>query len=129
MERREFFKSLITGGITVKSKPSKNLKKHQDIKLYSGPMQIPDWVITNLISHPILYRTQDRHYCMRYQNIKEVWLFRTAIPQHGQMVGEIIKTQKSKYRIHCWSAATRGKYKTVDELIQLYENPIHPRKL
>ena len=107
MERREFFKSLIAGGASMRERPrAKNRRAHHTgERLYHGPMEIPEDIVRIIAAHPAIKKTTCRHLVSRYANTGWVWLFRCQIPESRQMVGEIIRTPEGKIRVHCWSAA------------------------
>ena len=118
--RRDFFRSLIAGGATVRDTRGRKKVKHQDIRIYHGPMTIPAHVAEAVREDPTPHRTKDRHYVSRYAEADgTVWLFRCQVPAHRGMVGEIVQTPiGQRKRIHCWSAATPGEYRTPEELLR-----------
>lgn len=137
MERRAFFQSLIAGGATLR-KNRKHVKggHASDIRLYHGPMSIPLHVAEAVREDPTPHRATGRgtHLVSRYADADgTVWLFRCQIPATRQMVGEIVQAAiGQRKRIHCWSAATPGQYRTPDELLanrhQTPEGPTPARR-
>jgi hypothetical protein len=123
MERRDFFKSLIAGGATVRKNRKRAPKSHrQDIRLYHGPMQIPAHVYEAVREDPSPMRATGRgsHLVSRYADPDgTVWLFRCQIPAHRGMVGEIVQVPVGqRKRIHCWSAAQPAdSYREPSEII------------
>ena len=124
MERREFFKSLIAGGAI----PRKNRKhvQHTDAVLYRGPMTIPAHVYEAVREDPCLCHATGRpghgrkgHLVSRYAEADAtVYLFRCQIPASRQMVGEVVRTELGRLRVHCWTAASPGNY---DEPLAIVE--------
>lgn len=108
MERREFFQSLIAGGATVR-RTRKHVKHSEDVRLYHGPMSIPAYVYEAVREDPSPMRATGRggHLVSRYAEADgTVWIFRSQIPEHRGMVGEIVRTPIGRHRVHCWSSAT-----------------------
>lgn len=119
MERREFFQSLIAAGAPVR-KTRKHVRHEGDIRLYHGPMTIPEHVYEAVREDPTPHRATGRgtHLVSRYAEADAtVWLFRCQIPASRQMVGEIMRTPLGRIRVHCWSAARPGEYRTPGELL------------
>jgi len=126
MERREFFQSLIAGGATVRKTRKRVRGAHAaDIRLYHGPMTIPPHVAEAVREDPTPHRATGRgtHLNSRYAEADgTVWLFRCQIPAHRGMVGEIMRAPiGGRIRVHCWSAARPGEYKTPAERIAIQE--------
>ena len=119
MERREFFRSLIAGGAGVRQRPQDRNKqrRHVDEQLYRGPMTIPERVAGIVAEHPAIKKTTFRHLASHYSEGGITWVFRCQIPASRQMVGELVRTTDGKYRVHCWSVATPGEYRTPEELL------------
>ena len=122
MERREFFQSLIAGGATVRKNRKRVKGAHRlDIRIYHGPMQIPAHVSEAVREDPTPHRATGRgtHLVSRYAEADgTVWLFRCQIPTHRGMVGEIVQSPiGQRKRVHCWSAADPGEYRTPEELL------------
>ena len=113
MERREFFRALIAGGAVPKDTRGRKKVKHDDVRLYHGPMEIPPHVAQAVREDPTPHRTKDRHFVSRYAEADgTVYLFRCRIPASRQMVGEITQARiGQRKRICCWSAATPGEYR------------------
>lgn len=117
--RREFFQSLIAAG-AVPRKTRKAVKHAGDIQLYHGPMQVPEHVAECVREDPTPHKAtgRGRHWVTRYAEANgTVWLFRCGIPFHRGMVGEIVRTPLGRHRVHCWSAAELGEYKSPESLI------------
>lgn len=123
MERRDFFKSLIAAGATVKErKKHRNRRsRHESERIYHGPMAIPERIALIIAEHPAIKRTTHRHIVSRYAGDLDgwVWLFRCQIPAHRLMVGEIIRTTEGKIRVHCWSSADPERYTRGDDPQQI----------
>ena len=122
-DRREFFRSLIASGATIRS-TRKGVSHAGDIRIYHGPMTIPPHVAETVREDPSLYRRKSGcrgggHLLMRYvEPDGTVYLFRTRIPEHRGMVGEIVRTPISgRFRVHCWSAARLGEYRSPQDII------------
>jgi hypothetical protein len=117
--RQSFFRSLIVGGATVRDTRGRKKVKHLDIRLYHGPMLIPAHVAECVREDPAPHRTKDRHLVSRYVDVDgTVWIFRCQIPASRAMVGEIVQTPiGQRKRIHCWSAANPGEYRTPEDLL------------
>lgn len=117
--RREFFQSLIAVGATPR-RTRKGTKHAGDIQLYHGPMQVPEHVAECVREDPTPHKAtgRGRHWVTRYAEADgTVWLFRCGIPFHRGMVGEIVRTPLGRHRVHCWSAAELGEYKSPEALI------------
>ena len=123
MERREFFRSLIAAGAVPRKTRKRVPQSHAgDIRLYHGPMTIPPHVYEAVREDPTPHRATGRgsHLVSRFADPDAtVWLFRCQIPEHRGMVGEIVRTPIGRIRVHCWSAATPGGYRTPAELIEV----------
>jgi hypothetical protein len=120
--RRDFFGSLLSGGATVTNGLSGRKRGHDaatNAVLYRGPMRIPDDVRAAVEETPNIHRTRGgkRKLAMRYSADGVVWLFRYAVPAHGAMVGEVVRTIEGKYRVHAWQAAHPGEYRAATEFI------------
>lgn len=119
MERREFFCSLITGGVVPKQRAERRNRRahHANERAYHGPMQIPARIALIVAEHPTIKRTTDRHLVSRYAEGGWTWIFRCQIPESRAMIGEIVRTPEGNIRVHCWSAARPGEYRTPDSLL------------
>ncbi len=120
MERREFFKSLVAGGATVRKTKHRARGGHAgDVRLYRGPMTIPAHVAEMVREDPTPHRAIGRgsHLASRYSAGGWTWLFRCQIPASRQMVGEVIRKEHGGYRVHCWQTADPGAYRTPEELL------------
>lgn len=128
MKRREFFKSLIMSGATPRRTRKK--VKHADEHIYHGPMMIPAHVYEAVREDPMPHKATGRgtHWLMRYaEPDATVWLFRCQIPATRLMVGEIVRTNLGRYRVHCWSAADPARYTRGDEPAAIIANKLTPR--
>ena len=88
-------------------------------------MQIPAHVYEAVREDPTPHRSTGRgaHLVSRYAEADgTVWLFRCQIPEHRGMVGEIVRTPLGRTRVHCWSAADPGAYKTPTEQLERRDN-------
>jgi len=121
MDRRDFFRSLIAGGATVKERPARRNRRahHEATRLYHGPMLIPAYIANIVASHPGLAKTTHGHLVSRYADAMHTWLFRCQIPDSRAMVGEILRTPEGKLRVHCWSAARPvDTYREAEEIVR-----------
>lgn len=108
MERREFFRSLIAGGATVKVRAEHRNRKahHQNEVIHHGPMEIPERIASIVAEHPAIKRTtHGGKLVSRYAEGSWTWLFRCQVPATRLMIGEIVRTPEGNTRVHCWSAA------------------------
>lgn len=113
MERRDFFKSLVAGGATIKVRPERKNQRahHQGERIYHGPMEIPERVVSAVAQSPALAKTTHRHLISRYTDGEGwEWRFRSQIPEHRLMVGEIIRTPEGNVCVHCWASADLDRY-------------------
>lgn len=119
IERRGFFRRLVAAGAAITERPAaKNRRAHHKFqKLYHGPLLIPENVAAIIAEHPAIKKTTCRHLVSRYSFGGVTWLFRCQVPESRAMVGEITRTPEGNIRVHCWSAANPGRYRTPEELL------------
>jgi hypothetical protein len=130
-DRRNFLQQLVAGGATVRHTRKRVPRAHaNDIRLYHGPMTIPPHVAGAVREDPTPHRATGRgtHLVSRYADADgTVWLFRCQIPTHRGMVGEIVQSPIGRrIRVHCWSAATPGEYRTPEEITAREAAPAIP---
>ena len=127
-DRRHFLQSLIAGGATVR-KTRKHVPHTSDVRLYHGPMAIPERIAEAIWEDPTLHRATGRgtHLVSRFAELDgAVWLFRCGVPSHRGMLGEIVRTPLGRVRVHCWSAALPGKYREPSEIIECKAARLEP---
>ena len=112
MERRDFFRSLIAGGATVKEWPERKNHRahHKNTLIYHGPMSVPVRIVSIIADHPAIKKTTHGHLTSRYAESGWTWLFRCHIPEHRKMIGDIRRQPDGRIRVCCWSAADPLRY-------------------
>lgn len=124
--RRSFFRQLIATGATLRQRPlSRNrLAHHVNSLLFRGPMTIPEGV-ADAVAVSAVYRTTQRKLVLRHVTPDgTVWLFRTAVPEHRCLIGEIVRCPDKRYRVHCWTIAEPGAYRDAAERITAQRAPL-----
>jgi len=80
-------------------------KKHQDTRLYHGPIRLPESVVM-LSGAADVYRTTCRHPAIRLSHAGIVYLWR----EWGlgrDYIGEVVRTAAGGYRVHLWRVTSR----------------------
>jgi hypothetical protein len=82
--------------------------RHRDTRLYHGPIELPVAVIGGLDGAPV-YRTTHRHSVLRLELDGVAYLFRRWTLGHHYYLGEVVRTQTGRLRVHLFRSTDRGR--------------------
>lgn len=116
MTRREMFQAPLLCWTERKNE----LKHHQDIRLYHGPIELPPNVMEKMRDAPD-YRTTHRKPAVRFKTGGITYLFREWAPT-PYYLGEVVQTQARTIRVHLWRVTDRGR-----PIVQILERCGEPR--
>lgn len=116
---------ITTGPHKGKKSNSKNRPAYKDERLYHGPMRIPDYVL-EIAKKGICVRTRDRHTAIRVRVGEIAYLFRT-LGVGCEYLGEILRCQDGRIRVHVWSLIEEPSARSSDDLIAYHAYGIDKR--